>query len=202
LRGTQAPETTTEAGFFFVHLGPAGLILDEGAEMYAGGARIPGGDISVKSHLTFAAEVGYYFTPNVALSFTGGFPPSVKIEASGSLDGLGRVGSTTYGPVALTAHYHFTGLGRLQPYVGIGPAFMYVFDTDDGLMSRLKFDHAIGVAFQAGVDYMISDHWGVFFDVKKIILRSEATGNIGLAPIRADVKLDPLVLHTGVTYRF
>jgi outer membrane protein len=49
---------------------------------------------------------------------------------------------------------------------------------------------------------MFTDHWGVFFDVKKILLRTEATGFLGPAPIRADVKLDPLVLHTGVTFRF
>src|SRR3712207_5807250 len=86
LRGTQGPEgTPSKAGFFFVHLGAAGLILDEGAEIYAGGYRISGGDISVKSHLTFAAEVGYYFTPNIAVSFTGGVPPNVKIEANGSM---------------------------------------------------------------------------------------------------------------------
>jgi outer membrane protein len=203
LRGTQGPEDTPpDAGFFFVHLGPAGLVLDEGAEIYAGGYRIPGGDISVKSHVTFAAEVGYYFTPNIAVSFTGGFPPNVKIEADGSMDGLGRVGATTYGPMTVTAHYHFTGLGRLQPYVGIGPAFMYVFDSKDGLMGTLNIDHAMGVAFQVGADYMINDHWGVFVDVKKAILRTEATGFLGAAPIRTDIKLDPLVLHTGVTYRF
>jgi outer membrane protein len=203
LRGTQGPDgTSSDAGFFFVHLGAAGLILDEGAEIYAGGYRISGGDISVKSHLTFAAEVGYYFTPNIAVSFTGGVPPNVKIKADGSMDGLGRVGATTYGPMTLTAHYHFTGWGRLQPYVGIGPAFMYVFDEKDGLMGSLDIDHAIGVAFQVGADYMITDNWGVFVDVKKAILRTEATGFLGPAPIRADVKLDPLVLHTGVTYRF
>jgi outer membrane protein len=60
----------------------------------------------------------------------------------------------------------------------------------------------MGVAFQVGADYMITDNWGVFVDVKKAILRTEATGFLGPAPIRADVKLDPLVLHTGVTYRF
>ncbi len=203
LRGTQGPEEgPPEPGFFFAHIGPAGLILDESAEIHAAGHRIPGGDISVKSHLTFAVEAGYFVTPNVAVSFTGGLPPNVKVEAAGTMDGMGRVGATTYGPMTLTAHYHFTGLGRLQPYAGVGAAFMYVFDEKDGLMSSLKLDHAIGIAFQVGADYMITDRWGIFVDVKKAILRTEATGFLGPAPIRADIKLDPLVLHTGVTVRF
>jgi outer membrane protein len=132
----------------------------------------------------------------------GGLPPSVKVEAGGTMKGIGRLGETTYGPMALTAPYHFTGLGRLQPYVGVGAAFMYVFDEKDGLMGQLNLDHTMGIAFQVGADYMITDHWGVFVDVKKAILRTEATGTFGPAPVRADVKLDPLVLHTGVTFRF
>jgi outer membrane protein len=203
LRGTQGPrEEPAPTGFFFVHAGVAGLDLDEGADIYAGGYRIPKGDISVKEHLTFAVEAGYMFTPNIGISFTGGFPPSVKIEAAGSMEGMGRVGATTYGPMTLTAHYHFTELGRLQPYVGIGAAFMHVFDETDGLMGSLSLDNAMGVAFQVGADYMITDHWGIFVDVKKAILRTQATGYLGPAPIRAEVKLDPLVLHTGVTLRF
>ena len=202
LRGTQGPEEQPQSGFFFVHAGVAGLVLDEGAEMYAGGYRLQGGDISVESHVTFAAEVGYFFTPNIAVSFTGGLPPSVKVEAAGTMKGMGRIGETTYGPMAVTAHYHFTGLGRFQPYVGVGAAFMYVFDEKDGLMGSLDLDHAMGIAFQVGADYMINDQWGVFVDVKKAILRTDGTGYFGAAPIRADVKLDPLVLHTGVTFRF
>lgn len=202
LRGTQGTEEARGGSGFFVHLGPAGLMLDESAEIYAAGYRIPGGDISIKSHPTFVVEAGYFINPNIAVSLTGGLPPNIKIEADGTMDGMGRVGATTYGPMTLTAHYHFTGLGRLQPYIGAGPAFMYVFDATDGLMGSLKIKNAVGVAFQVGADYMITDRWGIFVDVKKAILRTEATGFLGAAPIRADIKLDPLVIHTGVNLRF
>ena len=201
LRGTSQKHDTT-APRFFLHVGPAGLILDERAEIYAAGTRVDGGSIKIKSHLTFAVEAGYYLTPNLAVSFTGGLPPNVKIEASGTMDGLGRVGATTYGPTTATLHYHVTEMGRFQPYFGVGPAFMYVFDETDGIMSKLHIKHAVGYAVQAGANYMFTDRLGVFFDVKKAILRTEATGSLGAAPIKADIKLDPLVLHTGVTLKF
>lgn len=187
---------------FFLHIGPAGLVLDEDADIYAAGSLVPGGTIKIKSHLTFAVEAGYYLTPNIAVSFTGGLPPNVKIEAAGTMNGMGRVGATTYGPTTATIHYHFTHLGRFQPYIGAGPAFMYVFDQNDGIMSKLRVDNTVGFAVQAGANYMFTDNWGVFVDVKKAILRTEATGYLGPAPIKADIKLDPLVLHTGVTFRF
>ncbi len=49
---------------------------------------------------------------------------------------------------------------------------------------------------------MINRHWGAFFDVKKAFLRTTATGDLGGVPVRAKVVLDPLVVHSGLTYRF
>ena len=196
------PTQQASAPRFFLHLGPAGLVLDEDAEIYAAGSQVPGGTIKIKSHLTFAVEAGYFVTPNVAVSFTGGLPPNVKIEAAGTMNGMGRVGATTYGPMTATVHYHFTEMGRFQPYVGVGPAFMYVFDHQDGIMASLQVDNTVGVAFQAGANYMFTDQWGIFVDVKKAILRTKATGFLGPVPVKADIRLDPLVLHTGVTFRF
>jgi outer membrane protein len=69
-------------------------------------------------------------------------------------------------------------------------------------MNELKVKNTVGIAFQAGADIMVNRHWGVFVDVKKALLRTTATGYLGPAPVKADVKLDPLVLSGGVTYRF
>jgi outer membrane protein len=69
-------------------------------------------------------------------------------------------------------------------------------------MTRLEIDNAAGVALQAGADFMIDNHWGLFVDVKKAYLRTEARGFLGPAPVKADVTLDPAVVHAGVTYRF
>lgn len=186
----------------FVHVGPAGLLMSEGATMRVAGQHLPGATISIKSQVTPSVELGYFVTSNVAVSFTGGFPPLAKIEAAGSLDGYPTIGKTTYGPMTLTAHYHFMDLGRVQPYLGVGPAFMYVFDDNDGLLGDLEIKNSVGIAFQAGADVMLDRHWGLFVDVKKALLRTTATGNLGPAPVKAEVKLDPLVLSGGVTYRF
>jgi outer membrane protein len=187
---------------FYVHAGPAGLIMDEGATLKVAGQKQVGATIAIKSQVTPAVELGYFVTRNVAVSFTGGIPPLAKIEADGTMKGYPTIGKASYGPMTLTAHYHFMDLGRFQPYVGVGPAFMYVFDDNDGLMNRLKVKEAVGFAFQAGADFMIDQHWGLFVDAKKAILRTHATGFLGVLPVKADVKLDPLVLSGGLTYRF
>ena len=196
------PLPEASAPRFFVHVGPAAVILNENATIFAAGQKLEGANIAVKPQATVAVEAGYFISPNFAVSFTGGLPPFAKIEGAGTMRGVGRVGATTYGPMTLTAHYHFKDFGRLQPYIGAGPAFMYVFDEKDGAMSALRVEHAAGFAFQVGADYMLSSHLGLFVDVKKAILRTEAKGYFGPAPINADLKLDPVVIHGGLSVRF
>lgn len=196
------PLPMTEFQRFYLHVGPAGLFYSEGAKMRAGGTPIPGADVRVPNSLTVAAEIGYFLTPNFAIGLAGGYPPLVKVEAKGSITGLGTLGKVDGGPMALTAQYHFTGLGRFQPYIGAGPSLMIVFKDHDGVVTDLKTDHALGFAGQVGFNYMLNDNWGVFVDLKKVYLRAKTSGNLGGAPIRATVTLDPMVLHTGLTYKF
>lgn len=204
LRPTSAEPLAPAFDFkrFYIHAGPAGLFYSEGAKMRAAGTPIAGADVRIPNSLTGAIEVGYFFTPNVAVGFAGGYPPLVKVEAQGSIKGLGTLGKVAGGPTALTAQYHFTGLGNFQPYVGVGPSLMIIFKDQDGVVTDLKTDHALGFAGQVGFNYMFNENWGFFFDAKKVYLRARTAGNLGPAPIKATVTLDPLVLHSGVTYRF
>jgi outer membrane protein len=187
---------------FYLHVGPGMLDLNEGADIRVGGALQAGASIDIDPHFSAIVEAGYFFTPNFAVSFTGGLPPKIDIMGAGAAAPLGRLGTMTYGPSTLTAHYHFTNFGRFQPYIGAGPTFMLAFDTKDGALANLKVDHAIGFAVQIGADFMINENWGAFVDFKKAYLRTKATGTLGGAPVTSDVRLDPAVYHVGITYRF
>jgi outer membrane protein len=198
-----SPEYVPQLRGSYVHVGAAGVFLDSGAEMRAASVPLLGATIDADPQPTFAVEVGHYITPDVAISATVGLPPTAKITGAGTLAGIGTLGKSTYGPSTLTIHYHFPWFGRFRPYIGFGPTFLVVFDSRDGIMSELRVKNSVGIAAQAGAEFMIDDHWGVFVDVKKAYLRTTATGYFGGAlPIKADVKLDPLVLHSGLVYRF
>jgi outer membrane protein len=187
---------------WYVHAGLGGIILSESARMTAVGNPVPGASIAIDPQLTPVVEVGYFLTPNIAVSLTGGLPPKINVHAKGSIAGLGVLASAVYGPSTLTAHYHFTEFGAFQPYVGAGIAYMKVFSTKDRALANTKMDDTFGLALQAGVDIMINRNWGMFFDLKKAFLKTDASGILGGVPIRAKVTLDPVVVHSGVTYRF
>lgn len=207
LAGITALSLTTAASAqdtsrWFVHAGPAEVMLDTKVKMTAGGQTVPGAAVSIAPQWTVEGEVGYFLTPNVAVAFAGGYPPTATINASGSLSALGRAGQMTYGPATLNAQYHFLHEGVFRPYVGAGLTFMLVFDTKDATLTHLKVDDALGSDLQIGSDFMISPHWGAFIDYKKAFLSTTATGMLGPAPVVAKVQLNPGVANAGVVYRF
>lgn len=191
-----------EASRWFVHMGPAYVDPAESATLTAGGQPVPGGDVSIDGRWTLEGEVGYYLTKNVAIAVAAGLPPKFNVDAAGTLAPLGRAGTMTGGPAGLLVQYHFNPEGRFQPYVGAGASFLIVFDTKDGALNDLEADSAVGTALQAGADIMVNDRWGMFVDVKKAWVGTVAKANLGPTPVRAKVKVDPLVANVGLTYRF
>jgi len=187
---------------FYIHLGPAGVLFDMSAKLTAGGQPMTGASITGNNAVTPAVEVGYYLNPNVAVSFTGGYPPTMRVQGAGTLAGVPQIGKAVFGPMALTAHYHVTSFGRFRPYIGGGVVFMHVFSTTDGLLTDLKVHDHFGYTGQIGADYLINDNWGAFIDFKKAHLHTISTGNLGAVPISGDVKLNPAVIHGGISYRF
>ncbi|MFG1307030.1 OmpW family outer membrane protein [Xanthobacter autotrophicus] len=199
--GSAAPEASVFRPWY-IHVGAMGVIFDEGASITLGGTPVPGVSATADDNFTVGFEVGYRFTPNIAVSFTAGFPPSTTLTGTGPLAGI-DLGRVTYGPAVLSAHYHFTNFGPLfQPYLGAGVNYTLVWNEKDRAVRDLKVDNAFGFVLQAGIESDISEHWGSFVDVKKIFLTTDATGLVGGVPATADIDLNPWILMGGVTYRF
>jgi outer membrane protein len=197
-----APAHAETMDRWFVHAGPAFVQPVEKTTMEAGGAPVPGADVKIKGRWTVEGEVGYFLTPHVAVGFAAGLPPTFKVQAAGTLTGLGTAGKITGGPAALTLQYHFNRDGRIQPYVGAGASFLIVFKTKDAVLTDVSAKSNIGTALQAGADFMFTDRLGGYIDVKKAFVSTVATGFLGPAPVRAKVLLDPIAANAGVTYHF
>ncbi|MFC6743450.1 OmpW/AlkL family protein [Methylobacterium tardum] len=187
---------------FYLHVGVAGIFNDPRAHISVASAPIPGAAVKIADRATFAVEAGYFIAANIAVSVSGGVPPISKVEAAGTLSGLGAIGKTQGGPIAATVHYHFGELGAFQPYIGAGVSALVVFSDEDRLLRRYRTEEAVGVVLQAGFDLMLDAHWGVFFDAKKGFIATNTRGYLTGLPAHSSVSLDPVVLHSGLTYRF
>src|SRR3546814_18506524 len=79
--------------------------------------------------------VGYFFTPNIAANVFLEVPAPAEIDGTGSIGPLGTLAKVHYGPVILSAQYHFNSQGKLHPYVGVGVGRVLFFNKHDGALS-------------------------------------------------------------------
>jgi outer membrane protein len=239
---TPAPVVGSVLSGFFVKAGFLYAINQTSAKLYSQPAPIPGlaqervngVGATVDNVATLGVEAGYFVTPNVSIDIAAGLPMWAKDKTKGTptcpFDLLCTVPATglplppngtvlakiqpSFVPV--TVNYHFKQFGAFQPYVGAGVAAVFSFQTKDAFNTGVKVNPAVGLVLQGGADYMLDEHWGVTFDVKKVFahVTSHATGD-NLATLGGSYPAIPLavtatqktyfqpwVLSTGVTYHF
>lgn len=162
--------------------------------------RVPGGSVTIDNSVVPELDITYFFTPNFAAELILGVTPH-KIHGAGILKGI-DVGKAWLLPPTVTLQYHFTNFGAFKPYIGAGPNFTVFFNQEaaGGVVTKLDIENTFGVAIQAGVDIMLDRHWGLNIDVKKLYLRPDVSLNNGV--LTGNVKIDPLLVGGGVTYRF
>ena len=185
----------------FLHLGLAAVPYDESSVTTVGGAIFTGADIRLDTDYTLAAELGYFFTPNFAIALSGGYPPTKTAWGAGTTAPLGGLGKVTGGIMELNGQYHFAQFGAFQPYVEAGPAYLHVFDTQDGSLTSFRVNDAFGFNFQLGADWMISRNIGLYVDIKKVFMSTIATG-YNRSLVHTDIRLDPTIISTGLTLRY
>ncbi|HEY8578933.1 MAG TPA: OmpW family outer membrane protein [Beijerinckiaceae bacterium] len=181
------------------------LPFGSSADLYAGGAPLVGAGLKVTNAVVPEVDVSYFFTKNIAVEAICCVTPH-KIKGDGVLAGL-DVGRTLVFPPTVMLQYHFTDLGALKPYIGVGVNYTHFFrnKAKGPTFAALDVKDSFGVAGQIGFDYMLTRNWGLNVDVKRVMMQPDADVTAflpGATPVRAKVKIDPWIIGVGVTYRF
>ncbi len=187
---------------WMVRVRAIGVIPTESASIFAGGARLAA-SAKINNSVVPEIDLTYFFTPNLAVEAICCLTPHT-IKGTGAIAGFGEIGKTVLLPPTILAQYHVTEFGKFKPYVGVGLNYTHYFNNGEGPnYSSLKIKDSWGVAGQIGFDYMLDRHWGINFDVKKIMMEPHATVVLaGTTDVTAKVKINPWIIGTGVTYRF
>lgn len=162
---------------------------------------VAGSDLSYSDSVIPELDVSYYFTDNIAAELILG-TTYANIYGEGSLASVGKVGKTWVLPPTLTLQYHFTDFGAFKPYVGAGVNYTMFYSQKGDAATSLDVKNSFGTALQIGADYMVNEHWGVNFDVKKLFLTADFDATISGTDYSGKAKLDPWLIGAGVTYRF
>jgi outer membrane protein len=184
---------------WMIRLRVLGVIPENGGTVH----QVPGSSLKTSDQVVPELDISYFFTPNLAAELILGVTKH-HVTGDGAIAGL-DVGKAWLLPPTLTFQYHFTQFGAFKPYIGAGVNYTWFFSQSASGVgvtnSRLK-DTAAPV-LQFGFDYMIDKHWGWNVDVKKMWMRPDWEGTLasGVA-ITGQVKLDPWLVGTGITYKF
>jgi len=211
---------------WFIRLGALGVISESTSKLYVQQQTVgvigvgpqvlvPGRSQNYSNLLSISVQAGYFITPNWSLEVASGFPvwQTARITGASVIAPFPGTLLSTALPAALpiTAVYHFTQFGALQPYAGIGLAPIFALSTRDNFSVGASTEPSVGLVLQGGFDYMLNKNWGVFIDAKTYLDRSvsKATGlnygpPLGMIDTAATAvtHVQPWVLATGVTYRF
>jgi len=193
---------------YWIHLGPALVQFENGGDVTVGGAIVPGASTRATDNTTLGVELGYDLTPHYAVRLTLGIPPTTSVEGTGNLSasaGLPQpLAKVTYGPAVVSATWHPLGRSGFSPYIGAGLNYPIVVKVEDQFLVNVHVQTKIGTAIQFGADYAIDKKWGLFLDVKKLFMEADITANLpgGGPAATTTAKLNTLVIHAGVSYRF
>ncbi|MER9863147.1 OmpW family protein [Mesorhizobium sp. M0185] len=194
----QAGASVTEAPSpWQIRLRALGVVTQDSGYVNA----VPGSDLSYSNTVTPELDISYFFTDNIATELILG-TTYANIDGQGTIGGLGKIGKVWLLPPTLTLQYHFTDLGAFKPYVGAGVNYTIFYNQDAGSADALKVKNTFGTALQVGFDYMVDQHWGVNFDVKKLFLKPDFDVTVDGAKLTGKAELDPWLIGAGVTYRF
>lgn len=186
-----------KAGDFMIRGRAIGVIPDEDVSITGA---VTGSQIDIDTSVVPELDFSYFVTDNIALELIAAITPhdvNTKTSSAGPLD----LGDVWLLPPTLTVQYHFTDLGQFKPYLGAGVNYTHFFGEDRGTsVTSVEYDDSFGPALQAGVDYMLDEHWMLNLDVKKIWINTDVKFNNGA--IRADVDINPWVVGVGVGYKF
>ena len=194
-----------------------------------GGAPLlgPGVDsrVTVDSNTQLGLRATYMFTDHLGLGVLGATPFRHNIYGGGDLPSDLKLGETKHLPPTLTLQYYpLASSSQFQPYAGIGVNYTVFFEEKTtsalsgavatqygipGADTELELDDSVGVALELGMDYMLSDNFGLNAAIWWADINTDATvkvydaaGNYAAETDEFEVELDPMVYMVGFTYTF
>ncbi|ABM20893.1 OmpW/AlkL family protein [Marinobacter nauticus] len=213
-----------EAGDFVLRAGAVHVAPDDSSDsITVGGAPLLGAGVDSKVSVDTNTQLGlratYMVTNHLGLGVLGATPFKHNINGGGDLPGDLKLGETKHLPPTLTLQYFpMASSSAFQPYAGVGVNYTVFFEekTSSNLdtalnvaSSELELDDSVGVAVEVGMDYMLSENFGLNAAIWWADINTDARVDVfdanGTKLAETDefeVEIDPMVYMVGFTYKF
>ena len=163
--------------------------------------------------VNFTTDSGYGVSANMFLGSRFSVELAVsQVKTSIELEARGREAnlpsrSTTVMPITGTLQFHFAPDAMIDPYLGVGAAYTIIGSVDDTTATPLSVDDVesggVGYLVNAGLSVELTEQFGLLLDAKYVPSGSEGVGTLNdAAGTQADVKVSPIIVSLGFSYRF
>lgn len=208
IAGFAVPAAAQDAGDAYVRVAAARTKLVDKGTIKVDGVVDPTAGYVTRETFHGVVSGGYYVIDHVAIDGSISTPATTDNTPAGSLAGVPNLGDDEFMVATIGASVH-PFKGKFSPYVGGGMQFQFTTQERDGLGVGLNVPNSHGPYINAGVDYKVSNTWGVFADVRKAWYHTNATGLLPhdasyttFSAVDAIAELDPLTIQVGLTAHF
>ncbi|GAC1327345.1 MAG: outer membrane beta-barrel protein [Collimonas sp.] len=222
LAAIAVPAMAQQAGDNLVNAGWAHIGLNQSSEpLKLGTVTVPGSGAHVSNADTLLLSFTHFFTDNIAVSADLGIPPKFKLTGSGTLSGLGQLGTATQWSPALLAKYYFGDANsQFRPYLGAGAAYVWYSNIklsssltgllaggDPGASTSADLSSSFVPVANVGMAYNFDKNWSANVSFSYVPLKTKAdlsTRHSDGTTTHATTKitLNPMVSVLSVGYKF
>jgi outer membrane protein len=172
---------------------------------------LPGSTIDIKSASALFFTATYMITDDISVEALGGLPYKHDIIGTGSVQGVGKIGSIhQISPTVLLQYRFMPADAPLRPYVGAGPTFAKFYGSKGsaaltavtnpgGPPTTIGGDTEWGATTEVGLNYKIDKHWFVDAAVLKTFINTKAQLSTGQT---TKARLNPVAINASIGYAF
>ncbi len=223
----KAGDNLINLGLFYIHTMDSSEPVKVTSPMTA---TMAGSGSTVNDAATLGIAYTRFLTDNISLTIDGGIPPKFKLDGTGTLAGVGKIGDAKQWSPALVAKYHFgTADSKFRPSIGAGLAYVWYSDiqvTDkfqQALSSKLHqasggsgaytsakssidLESSFAPVLNIGASYAIDSKWSVSGSLSYLFLKTKAKIETAMptSTVKSETELtiNPLVAFISVGYKF
>jgi len=178
---------------WFLRIGAAHVAPDSDNGRLAGGALAA----DIDSNTQLGLILGRQLSPHLALELLAATPFSHTARLNGA-----EAVDFKHLPPTLSLQWYFNPQGRVNPFVGAGVNYTFVYDEKArGPLTgtHVSIKNSAGLALQAGVAFRISPRWDLVLDARQLDL--DADVEVDGAAV-GTVHVDPRVYGLTASWRF
>jgi len=172
---------------------------------------LPGSTIDIKSASALFFTAAYMITDDISVEVLGGLPYKHDIIGTGSVQGVGKIGSIhQISPTVLLQYRFMPADAPFRPYIGAGPTFakfygsrgsaaLTAFTNPGGPPTTIGGDTEWGATTEVGMSYKIDKHWFVDAALLKTFINTKAQLSTGQT---TKARLNPVAINASIGYAF